>query len=172
MSCICVGHDQYDSLNHEHFSKQGCLDCGMVWQLCILANTAALIVILLCCQNYVLELFDRMMRNSAVEGYVDFSSFQRAIQQWVEAVKRQSRYTSLILMLYYDLFNSVSPTPRSDSSLSISQMSEVSKEGNVIIIHCLVCDQSSHSEAVDFDNPVMPHTGNYSSCITYFTGCC
>lgn len=80
-------------------------------------------------QNYVLELFDRMMRNSAIEGCVDFSSFQQVIQQWVEAVKRQS---------------SVSPSPRSDSSLSISQMSE-----------------SSHSE-VDYDNPVMEHAASHN----------
>ena len=44
----------------------------------------------------MLELFDRMMRNNAVEGFVDFSSFQQVIQQWVEAVKRQSRYISLL----------------------------------------------------------------------------
>ena len=58
----------------------------------------------------MLELFDRKMRNSADEGHVDFNTFQRAIQQWVEAVKRQSRYMSYLLvmdcvMMYLTVFH-------------------------------------------------------------------
>ena len=64
--------------------------------LCILV--CIIYTILLCHQGYVLELFDRMMRNGAVEGCVDFNTFQQVIQQWVEAVKRQSRYMSLLLI--------------------------------------------------------------------------
>ena len=62
---------------------------------CLMASHSFLLSVYLCCQGYVLELFDRMMRNNAVEGHVDFSSFQQVIQQWVEAVKRQSRCISL-----------------------------------------------------------------------------
>ncbi|XP_065909190.1 uncharacterized protein [Dysidea avara] len=62
-------------------------------------------------QGYVLELFDHMMRDSSIDGCVNFDTFQHVIQQWVLAVKQQ---------------RSASSSPRSQSSLSISQMSESS----------------------------------------------
>ena len=44
----------------------------------------------------MLELFDHMMRDSSIDGCVNFDTFQHVIQQWVLAVKQQRRYITTL----------------------------------------------------------------------------